>query len=172
MRIAFTGLLMATFALSSCGGWSDSRVNPSNWFGGSSEVPVDTVPVSAETNPLIPQSTGTNLLRRPEAEDRSQPIMNVTELEVAQTPSGAIIRATGVALRQGAFNAELRLDPTAAEGTLAYTFRVVYPEDPTPQGTQNSRTIRAAVTLSRQSLAGISTIRVSGAQNARETRRR
>ncbi|MEY8843247.1 hypothetical protein AB9K41_29795 [Cribrihabitans sp. XS_ASV171] len=171
MRIAFTGLLVAALGLSACGGWRDSRVNPSNWFGGSREVPVDTVP-AAETNPLIPQRSGTGLLSRPEREDRSQPIMTVTELEVEPTPSGAIIRATGVGLRQGGFDAQLRPDPTAAEGVLAYTFRVIYPEDPTPQGTEASRTIRAAVTLSRQQLAGITTIRVSGAQNARETRRR
>ena len=107
--------------------------------------------------------------------DRSVPIAVVSELRIDPTNTGAIIFASGVATRQGAFGAELRPDPSeqnAKNGVLAYTFRVIYPEEPTPQGPERSRTVSDAVNVTAQELEGIRLIRVSGQQNAREARRR
>ncbi|WP_164659185.1 hypothetical protein [Tropicibacter sp. Alg240-R139] len=166
-------LLIAGLTLSACNSWSNSRVNPTNWFGGSTSAPIDST-ATASTNPLIPASRR-GIFARPEEEDRSIPITNVTELQIDPSTSGAIIQVVGVAKRQGAYDAELRLTPAEddeAKGVLTYTFYVTYPEDPTPQGAERTRTIRQAISLSRQDLQNIRLIRVIGQENVRESRRR
>lgn len=169
-------LLAASLVLSSCSSWSESRANPRNWFGKSRSQPVSTVPDdSVATNPLIPQRSGRGLLERPDAVDLSVPVYVVSELVVEPTPTGAIIRATGLAQRQGAYAAVLRPDEPdgqSEKGVLSFTFRVVYPEDATPAGSEHTRTIFAAQTLSRKNLEGIHTVRVRGETNVRESRRR
>jgi len=170
----FTVLLATSLFLSACGGWGDSRANPRNWFSKSREIPIDQPEIDPEAvNPLIPQKSA--ISKRPDAADASVAIASVTELRVDRTTTGAIIQATGVASRQGAFDVELRLDPQegdAAPDVLSYTFRVVLPEDPTAVGSEHTRTVHAAQSLTKQDLAGIRLIRVKGAQNALETRRR
>lgn len=164
--------MVAALTLSACGSWRDSRANPSNWFGKS--TPSEPTQVD-ETNALIPQRGGKGLFDGPEAVDISVPIATVTELRVDPTSTGAILVATGVAARQGAYDAQLRLNSSEEDqknGVLAFTFRVVYPDYATAQGTERTRTITEAVNLSKQDLEGIRLIRVSAAQNARETRRR
>lgn len=166
-------LLIAGLTVSACGGWRDSRVNPTNWFGGSTSAPVETT-TSASANPLIPESRR-GIFARPEDEDRSIPITKVTEMQIDPTTTGAIIQVVGVANRQGAFDAELRLTPAeddADKGVLTYTFFVTYPEKPTPQGAERTRTIRQAISLSRQDLQNVRVIRVIGQENVRESRRR
>ncbi len=164
-------LLTASLLLVSCGGWSDSRVNPRNWFGNSRSV--ETSETKAAVNPLIPRRSG--IAQRPAPVDRTVPIATVTAMRVERTPTGAIVHATGVATRQGAFDVEIRPDPEATDaekGVLAFRFLVVYPKFATRSSTQRSRTVNAAIALSQQDLRGVRLIRVSGAQNARETRRR
>lgn len=166
-------LLIAGLTLSACNSWRNSRVNPTNWFGGSTSTPVETT-TAVSTNPLIPASRR-GVFARPEEEDRSVPITKVSELTIDPTTSGAIIQVVGVANRQGAYDAELRLTPAeddAEKGVLTYTFYVTYPENPTPQGTERTRTIRQAISLSRQDLQSIRVIRVVGQENVRESRRR
>ncbi len=166
-------LLIAGLTLSACNSWRNSRVNPTNWFGGSTSTPVETT-TAASTNPLIPASRR-GVFARPEEEDRSVPITKVSELTIDPTTSGAIIQVVGVANRHGAYDAELRLTPAeddAEKGVLTYTFYVTYPENPTPQGTERTRTIRQAISLSRQDLQSIRVIRVVGQENVRESRRR
>lgn len=165
-------LLAASLILAGCSGWSNSRVNPANWFGGRDKAPAAT---SGETNPLMPASAGRNLLARPTPEDRSVPIARVTVLRVEPTPSGAIIYAEGVAERQGPYQTELRPIPPAdgdRKDTLSLSFRVVYPANPTDVGNERSRTVHEALTLSRKELEGIRTIRVTGQENTLQTRRR
>jgi hypothetical protein len=172
MRTPLWILLASTMALASCSGWSTSSVNPSNWFGGPREVPVETF-AQTEGNPLIPPERR-SILARPEPEDFSVPAETVTALRIEPTLAGAIIRAEGTASRQGAFAMELRPDDPAlqpVDGVLAFTLRMVYPPDPTPPGTARQRQVEAAHNLSRKNLEGVRTIRVSGRTNAQESRR-
>jgi len=171
MRKSLALILAGTLIVAGCGGWRDSRVNPGNWFGKSSSAPV-TVADTEVTNPLLPDQGRKSIFARADEEDLSVPVATISDLRIEPTPNGAIIHATGIASRQGAHEVELRLVPEAAENTLEYTLHVLYPVDPTPSGSAHSRTVQAAVTISEQSLRGIRTIRVSGAENARETRRR
>jgi hypothetical protein len=97
-------------------------------------------------------------------------------MRVERTPTGAIVYATGIAARQGAYGVELRLDEAdrderTKDATLDFTFRAIYPGYRTPVGSDRTRTLRAAVSLSRQQLAGVRSIRVVAEQNARESRR-
>lgn len=174
MRKPILVLLATSLFLAGCGGWRDSRVNPGNWFGQSRPAAVATVDGEDAANPLIPR-TRTSILARAEVEDISVLIPNITELRVERTSTGATIYATGVATRQGAYGSSLRLDPVdenTKSDVLSFTFRVLYPPYPTPAGPERTRTIREARSLSDKDLRGIRLIRVKGAQNQRETRRR
>lgn len=171
MRKSIALILAGTLVLAGCGGWRDSRVNPGNWFGKSKSAPV-AVTADSDVNPLIPEKEGKSIFARPEAEDLSVPVAQISALRVEPTPTGAIIHVTAIAERQGAYQIELRPVPDAAAGTLEYAFLVLYPEGTTATGTPHSRTVQAAVTVSDQDMQGIRVIRVSGAENARETRRR
>jgi len=173
MRKPILVLLATTLFLAGCGGWSDSRVNPSNWFGNSrsSAVPSDG---GTAANPLIPRARN-NLFARPAPVDFSVLIETVTELRVDRTSTGATIYATGLAARQGAFGTSLRLvpaDENSKPDVLSLTFRVLYPANATPVGPEGTRIIREAYSLSDDDLRGIRLIRVTAAQNTRETRRR
>jgi hypothetical protein len=176
MRKSVIILLAATLILSSCGGWRDSRANPRNWFGSSSSTPVASVDAQGQaTNPLVPQKAAKGAFSRPDAVDLSVPIQIVSELTIEPTPAGAIVRATGLAQRQGAYGAVLRAeqtDPETDKGVLSFTFRVIYPQDATIVGSERTRMIYAARTLSRKELQGISTIRVKAETNIRESRRK
>lgn len=174
MHKTLSVLLVALMSLSACGGWRDSRANPSNWFGRSAPAPVE---VSADdANALVPQQgDGRGLFARPEAEDNSVPIAVIDELRINPTPTGAIILASGTATRQGAFNAQLvrqRSEELTSSGTMEFSFRVDYPDYATAQGTVRSRMIDEAITVSSKELEGIRVVRVVGQQNALESRRR
>ncbi|MCF6232040.1 MAG: hypothetical protein L3J36_02880 [Rhodobacteraceae bacterium] len=172
MRKPLMLLLTTSLFLTACG-WREARLNPSNWFGTSKTVAVEAV---NQTNPLIPQRSA--LRRKRAIEDTSVVIAKITELRINKTPTGAIILATGIATRQGAFNAELRADepdsddPGATSDVLSYTFRITYPGPLTATGTEHTRTISVAQSLSNQELRKIRLIRVQGAQNTIESRRR
>jgi hypothetical protein len=178
MKLTLTLLVISTLALTAC----NSRFNPVNWGNTSRSGPADALTEAEQAagatgaeNPLLPRRSGKGLFDRPEAVDPSVPIDQISDLRVNPTRSGAIVHATGIAARQGAFDAELRLvDPEnpVVDGVLAFSFRVVYPEDPTPVGSLATREIIEAYTLTNQELEQVQVIRVSGAQNAREVRRR
>lgn len=174
MHKTLSVLLVAAMSLSACSAWRDSRANPSNWFGSSTPAPAEFSVDDA--NALVPQqSDGVGLFDRPEAEDNSVPIATIDELRIDPTPNGAIIYAAGTAIRQGAFNAQLarvRSDELSKNGVMEFTFRVDYPENATVQGSPRSRMVSEAVTVSTQELEGIRLVRVKGAQNALESRRR
>ncbi|UWQ76380.1 hypothetical protein [Leisingera sp. M658] len=162
--------LACALMLAGCGGWKQSRINPSNWFG--SSAPAE-APVAENTNPLLPQdSNARGIFARPEPKDTTVLAGQITEMRIERTASGAIIYATAIASRQGAYDVVLRPADSSEEGVLSLDFRVVYPETSTATGSEFSRTIHAARTVTNQDLAGIRTVRVNGAQNARESRRR
>lgn len=173
MRKSIAVLMVTGLTLAGCSSWQASRVNPGNWFGRSKSAEVAVNASAEEINSLIPENTKSGLFSRPdtETEDFSVAIANVTELKVEKTPTGAIIYAIGLASRQGAYGVRLRRNEEAEESTLDYSFRALYPADPTPVGSDTSRTLRVAVSLTHQDLAGVKLIRVSSEGNARETRR-
>ncbi|CAM4155611.1 hypothetical protein [Palleronia rufa] len=103
--------------------------------------------------------------------DARPPIDRVETLTVMQTPTGAVIRATGIAPAQGAWNGALIPSPQRAPGVLAYTFRAIPPETPGAVSTPRSREVTVAVSVPNRQLAGIREIRVSGASNARSVQR-
>ncbi|AXT33984.1 hypothetical protein D1820_02780 [Phaeobacter sp. LSS9] len=174
MQRSLALLLVGAVALSGCG-FRDSRVNPLNWFGGSDEVEV--VETSGEpVNPLIPVQNRVSVFARPDAVDETVLVQSVTDMRVERTPTGAIVYATGIAARQGAYGVELRLDEAdrdarTRDATLDFTFRAIYPDTRSALGSERTRTLRAAVSLSQQQLASVRSIRVVAAQNARESRR-
>jgi len=126
-------------------------------------------------------STGGNselvALHPPEgyAEDREwrESIAQVTSLKIEQTPSGVIVHAQGLPPRQGYWDAELvaENDGTAENGVLTYVFRIAPSAPGTRTGTPYSRRVHVAAFLSNAALAGVSQIRVTGAQNAMTARR-
>lgn len=140
-------LLIAALALSGCARISQSRLNPLNWFGPSRPAAVQPV--------------------QQVVQDARLPVAQISDMAVEPTASGAIIRATGVVPGQGWHNARL-VRVADAEGVLAYEFRAAPPPGGTGPGTQ---VITAARSVSVGTLAGVSHIRISGQQNAREVRR-
>ena len=174
MRHPILALLVSSLVLSSCGGWSNSRLNPTNWFGGSQESSIDPSTVEG-FNPLIPDEDEEDegMFSRPEEVDTSVLIAQISAMRIERTPTGAIIYAEGLATREGAFDADLvaQTDDVPENGVLVYEFRVNYPESATRIGTQATRTIRAAETVSNALLRDARTIRVIAEQNARESRR-
>ncbi|HBS49553.1 MAG TPA: hypothetical protein DEA05_05430 [Rhodobacteraceae bacterium] len=172
MRNPLSVLLVAGLILSGCG-FGESRFNPVNWFGGSEPVEAE---AAGEVNPLIPSSGARGMFARPDPVDRSVPVPVVTELAVERIPTGAIVRATGTAARLGPYGAWLRRETSeeeaAAEGVIEFSFRVTYPNKDTPVGTEHARRVVVAESLSTGDLEGVRVIRVLGAQNALESRRR
>ncbi|MBB97665.1 MAG: hypothetical protein CML68_24075 [Rhodobacteraceae bacterium] len=167
-------LLVAAMALEGCSGWSDSSVNPSNWFGRSRPAEVSPEEFATEVNPLLPDSAE-DFIAGNEAAVQGVTIDQVTSLVIERTVEGAIIRAEGLAARQGAYDARLipdTFDETPIDGVLSYRFVVKYPVEPTVQGPAATRTVSVARTVSSQILGSARVIRVSGSQNARESGRR
>lgn len=171
MRAFLALSLSASLALAGC----NSNLNPVNWFGRSSAVEANPELVSEAANPLIPK-TRKSLFRSSEKPDETVPISAITEMRIDRTVSGGILVATGVAPRQGAYEPELRPDNPDLQpdenGVLEFTFRVLYPSSATPAGDERLRQITAAYSLSNEELEAVSVIRVSGAQNGREIRRK
>ncbi len=141
----------AVAALAGCG-IGQSRLNPFNWFGGSREVPVETVAARAQdARPVVDQ---------------------VVSLEIAPTRSGAIVSAVGLPPVQGFWEADLVRAPSDDPGVLVLDFRILPPPVATRVGTQPSREVLAGLVLSTQDLAPYRTIVVRGVRNARSVARR
>ncbi len=167
-------VIFAVLTLSACNNWSDSRANPSNWFGSSTSTPTEAP--AYDPNVLVPpEREGTGLFSRPDPVDNSVPIARIDELRINPTPSGAIIYASGTAARQGAHGAQLvrvESEENQKNGVLEFTFRVSYPSYATNQGTERSRTVSDAANVSLDDLQNIRLVRVVGQQNTLESRRR
>jgi hypothetical protein len=173
MRKTISILLLSTFALGACG-LQDSRVNPFNWFGQSRSEPVGTAPTES-TNPLIPRGGGIFSGRRPvEAVYLGQPFQQVTDLTVEPVPGGAVIRATGLAERQGIYAVQLtpaNEEELPVNGVLTYRLEGVLPSRATAIGQVPTREVIAARRLTDQQLRGVNVIRVEGQLNAQVARR-
>lgn len=175
MRGVIVVLLTGAMGLSACSSWKTSSANPTNWFGRSR--PADINPselAAAPVNPLLPDEA--DVFRAAAvAEVEGVTIDQVSTLIIEPTVEGAIIRAEGIAVREGAYDARLipeTLDESAVDGVLSYRFVVKYPNEATATGTQATRTVSVARTVTQGHLEATRTIRVVGQQNARESRRR
>lgn len=139
--------LCLTIALAGCA----SKWNPVNWFRRSATVErVATDGSPAETRPLV---------------------ATVESLTVEATPTGAILRATGLPPTQGWWEAELVPLPDAGDGRLVLEFRISPPPEARRQGPAPSREVVVAYAVSATKLARLSEIVVQGAGNARSVRR-
>ena len=162
MRHTLPLILCLGLLLPGCARLADSRFNPLNWFGGS--TPVASVQADGTPRPLLPEGGGGTVA------DARATIDQILDVQIERTTSGAILRATGLAATQGFYNAELVL-VASDTGDITYEFRVVAPEGFEAIGTEASRRITVALTLSAAELAGIRSITVRGLQNGRTTRR-
>ena len=191
MRVLIPVLLMSTLVLSGCGGWSVSRANPKNWFGRStSEVIVATDPGAGqdvEYNPLIENTERSALIRKNKTTIQKSGLLRrrdkvvayegtlvdqITDLNVEPTPTGAIVRVTGLPSREGAFDVRLlrENEDGPVDGVMTYTLNAYQPIQ-TRRGSERTRTVRAGDFLSNDELARTTTIRVQGARNVRTTQR-
>jgi len=164
MRFLTVSLLIAFFGLSAC----SSNWNPVNWFGSSKEVAVES---STAANPLIPVKTG--MFSRPDEEYPGIPVAKVTELKVERVANGALIRATGVAYVQGAFNVRLvpQNDGIPVSGVLTFEMQAVHPRRSTSAGSEKTREVIVAYRMTDQQLQGVRSIKVAATENARQSRR-
>lgn len=194
MRFTPVALILAMLVLTACGGsLRDSRLNPANWFGRSTSVETEPGTVRTadgrveEVNPLIgarkqsqliasnrkvTNTTGSIFDRDKEEIYEGTLIDQVTDLAVERTSTGAIVRATGLTTRQGAY--DVRLLPTGdgkpVDGVLTYEFLAMQPIN-TAQGPEHTRRIQAAQPLTSAELDEIRSIRVIAKRNTRSSTR-
>ena len=173
MRISLTVLLVGSLGLGACGYVRDSALNPSNWFGRSTSVAVDTTS-DKPANPLIPAQSGLFKGRRAaNALYIGTAFDEIVDLTVERVPGGAIVRATGRAARQGTYSVQLtpkNEDLTPVNGVLTFRLEGIAPTN-TAVGTPPTREVTAARNLTTQDLRGVRSIRVEGLRNARVARR-
>jgi hypothetical protein len=147
MRLTLPALLICATALTACGGFRESRLNPLNWFGRA-------------------QPVATTLVNPADATDPRPLIQQVLDLTVEPIDNGAIVRAKGLPPTQGWWEAELVPQEIDAEGTLVLDFRVIPPKTPQRTSTQFSREITAAHHLDSYDLAKVRRIVVRAELNA------
>ena len=154
MTPARTAALVALLALAACG---DSGLNPFRWFGGGSQDNVRLYPEGGFA----------------ERVDFRDLVAEVTRLEAESAPGGVILHATGLPPRQGYWDGELTSDTgfIPEDGVLTLMFRIRPPLTPTDVNTPRSREVEVGLFLSRQKLAGVREIRVTGQSNTRSLRR-
>ena len=157
MKRSLTLAVCVALTVSGCARISESRFNPLNWFGQSTEAPLDT---NGERRPLVPLNSTTKVV------DTRGLVQTVTGLTIERTASGAILRASGIAATQGAYNAELVVVGQDAN-TLTYAFRIEIAQGLQGVGRASSREVIAATVLSVAELANVRRIRVNGQSNSR-----
>lgn len=160
MRATLPLILCAVLTTTGCSRLADSRINPLNWFGGSSQIaPTQTTTLA----PLVPTNRGGTF-------DQRGGIADVASVRFDRTPEGGILRATGIASTQGQFNAQL-VPVSQQSGVLTLAFRVEAAAGVTQSGPASTRQITVARSFSNADLTGVRTITVQGARNARSTTR-
>ena len=147
-------------AVAGCG-FSQSRLNPFNWFGGDQEEATlepegGYAQAEADYRPLVAQ---------------------VTRLEVKPTQGGAIVSAAGLPPTQGWWDAELiaENDGFAVDGVMSYRFVLMPPSADSPAArrvlTPESREVTVAAYINNVRLTDVRKIVVTGANNARSVSR-
>lgn len=153
--------LALAVALSGCGGWRESRINPKNWFGKAEE---------AQT--LAPKEGYPEV-----ANDPRELVAQITSLEVKATQGGAIVMAEGITPTQGWWGADLLAenDGKPVDGVVTYRFVIAWP-DPGSAASQRvltpqSRTVSASAFINSTRLASVRKVVVVGASNQRSLSR-
>ncbi len=151
MKTPFAVIFLSVVLLAGCA----SKFNPLNWFGGSREETLKDAEIPTEIA------------------DLRGLVAQVTHLEIKKTGGGAIIYAVGLPPTQGYWDAELigEFDEQPVNGVLTYTFRIQKPFGFENISTPYSREVNVGYFVSNQTLEGVKTIRVLGANNARSARR-
>ncbi len=162
MRGLVTLLTISSLTLAGCSGFRDSRANPANWFGQSATAPRSAPVQDAAVNPLIPEQS-TSIFRRKRGPEVyvGTPIYAVKDVVVEPSAGGAIVKATGYSLQQGAFDVRLWPENGGApvDGMLTYTMRAIQRVD-TPQGPEQTRLVSAGQFVSSQTLDKVRGVRV------------
>lgn len=144
-------LIALSLVLAGCSGVRQSRMNPLNWFGSSTEES-QLGPVTLET-------------------DNRALVAAVTALSIERTSSGALVRAEAQMPGQGWWDAQLIAENQGrpVDGVLTYRFVAAAPRQPALGG--RAQTLLVATPVSEFMLAEISTVVVRGATNSRSARR-
>tara|TARA_R110000796_G_scaffold3763_5_gene14400 strand:+ start:2042 stop:2563 length:522 start_codon:yes stop_codon:yes gene_type:complete len=173
MRKTFSVLLLSTLVLTGCATVRDSRVNPFNWFGKARSEPISHS--STQANPLIPETSSIfSKKRNKEAVYNGRPIDQITDLTIERVAGGVLVRATGLAARQGLYDVQLvpqNKDELPIDGVLTYRLEGVEPAPQTAIGAAPTREVTVARALTDQQLAEVHTIRIEGQRNALTSRR-
>jgi len=142
--------LLTLALLAGCSGFSQSRLNPFNWFGPRERV-VEAFSIErpADPRPLIEQ---------------------IVTVVVEPVPTGAMVRATGRAATQGYWLADLQVGEVDDKGNLVIDFRAIPADEGAAISTPRSREITAAVALRADTLASARRITVRGAGNSKTVR--
>lgn len=159
VRLVALGLILTLSACS--GGGSIGSLNPFNWFGGGRKATQEQPGVQS----LAP--------RRGYAvvPDTRILVDQISNLTVERTPSGIIVRATGLPASQGYYQAELIPVASNSARVRSFEFRIRPPTSAPRIGTPFSREVNAAVFLTSGELAGVRQVRVVGSRNSRTGRR-
>lgn len=97
-------------------------------------------------------------------------VESVESVVIDQTPTGAIVRASGTAPAQGYFNAQL-ISLGTQNGVLTLELRAQAPAGTPVQGSARSRLIAAAYVIETNDLLSVRSIRVQSATNVRTSGR-
>jgi hypothetical protein len=92
-------------------------------------------------------------------------IATVVTLEIEPLRSGVLVRATGLPPTQGFWDAALVPLPNDGSDHLVFEFRIFPPSVPAADGTQVSREITAAASVTTFDLSGITVIEVRAASS-------
>ncbi|MFW2587030.1 hypothetical protein [Sagittula sp. SSi028] len=168
MQKPISVLVLSAVILSGCGAVRDSRANPFNWFGNSAPA-ADRVE-GASGNSLIPPQRRSIFRASQDDAYAGSDVEAVTGLFIEPRPGGTLVRARGQTRYQGAH--EVRLVQTSPAGSDVLTFALQAVDEPRlGGGSATARTVNAAVWVTNNELAGVSTIRVTGRSNAQTARR-
>ena len=144
-------VLVVLTAVSGCSRLAESRLNPGNWFGGSSDEAEATI---TEIPPIIPPNkVGTQIV------DHRALMSNVETMEIQPSSNGILITVRGRTARDGGYNVELV--PEAVDGsTLVLAFKVQYPQN---ASSGPGQLVTSATAIPLTELTGIRSIRVRSA---------
>ena len=154
-------LLALAFATTVSGcGFSESRINPMNWW--QSEPPAAT---------LEPEAGWSQ-----NADDNRALVSQISRVELKKVHGGVVVSAVGVPPTQGWWDAALRPvnDSDAVDGVIGFEFVVAQPLPGSPDRTrvagEASREVTAATFVSVYKLDGVNQITVAGANGTRSLR--